>query len=112
MKLAIIDQSIFEKISLESKSCFLLCFYTLSTFDAEKLKSLEEVSQHFTKTVQIYIANESDLAFFQNAFSFGGTPTYIFFQDGVEKERLLGEVSKETLTKFITSNIHRNDQGH
>ncbi len=105
MSPAIIDKATFEKISPKSKDYLLLCFQTSSSTDAPILKTIKKAKEQFPQSLQTYIVPEEDWDFFQNKYKFWGTPIYILFKNGVEKERLLGKVSENILIKFISKNV-------
>ena len=107
MSLARIDQTTFEMVFPNSKNYFLLCVQTSPTLDENLLKIIEIISNRFSKKLQTYLVVENDLGFFQNRFNFWGTPTYILLQNGMEKGRLLGAVSKQTMIKFISNNLNK-----
>lgn len=105
MGLSKIDHIMFQKVVPQSRDYFLLCFHDPSTPDDSLLKTIEEISSRFPKNLQTYLVSEDDWDFFQNRFDFWGAPIYILLKNGREKERLLGNVSVEAMTKFICRNV-------
>lgn len=106
----------FTKISNESESVFqngnpfllMACIHAGEEFDDQR-NIIDEVSKKIGRRMQICVLDEDQNKFFLKKYEISGTPTYILFSDGEEKDRLLGKVDTAMLMQFIQSHLAGRD---
>ena len=69
-----------------------------------QLRMLEHVAERFADRVSGYVMVEELTVAFRKKYKIDGTPTFLFFQEGQVKDRLLGQVDVVMLTDFVTRN--------
>lgn len=99
-----LDQKVYEKEVMKSGQPTLLCFFKNTVSHSETVISMEEISRQFA-SLQLYVAQEEEHEFFSEKFHFLGTPIFILLVNGIERARLMGSVSLERLSAFVTRNI-------
>ena len=66
---------------------------------------LSKVSDNYTEDIKFYtidIDENNDLA---SSFAITGVPTLIFFENGHEKDRMIGFAREEDINKWIVKNL-------
>jgi hypothetical protein len=69
-----------------------------------QIRMLEHVAERFAGRVTVYVMIEELTMAFSQKYAVDGTPTFLFFQGGQVKDRLLGQVDVVMLTDFVTRN--------
>lgn len=103
--MTIIDQSTYESEVARSGQPALLCFFKNTVLHSETARLVEELSRQYDGSLPFYAVTETDHEFFFGKFNFLGTPIFIFLENGIERRRLLGEVSQERLRNFIDGHM-------
>lgn len=99
-----LDRDVFENEVMESCLPALLCFFQSSLCQQETVSAIETLSRQL-RCLHFYAAMEGSLGFFFGKFQFLGTPVLIFFANGRERERLVGNVPLCRIRQFIHQNV-------
>ena len=74
----------------------LVCKTNYETFH-EQLEIIREVGHVFHQTLKVGLVAEEFAASFCGRYDVKGTPTFLFFMGGVEQDRILGFMDRESL---------------
>ena len=69
---------------------------------ADHLETLKKLSRSEKNKLKVCMLETSDIEAFRERLDIGGTPTFLVFQQGEEKGRLLGEVNEDILKNFVS----------
>lgn len=73
-------------------------------------ETLDLVSQSFRSRIKVLQVEESSLEAFKGRYKVMGTPTFLLFHKGSERQRLLGMADKETLARFVNRTLGWNEE--
>jgi len=94
-------------VELESRSgSFVVAFIKRNEKFADQVRALGDVSQAYADHVRCYLYDVDYLDTAMQRFMVNGTPTFLFFANGREVDRLIGESDKDTLDEFVSTNIN------
>ncbi len=88
------------QVTHERRPVLMACIYRGYEF-AKQIDVLRQIQDKYSNVLKISYIDEDDRRIFMKTFNISGTPTYILFQSGQEKDRLLGNADADTLTGFI-----------
>jgi thioredoxin-like negative regulator of GroEL len=93
-----------SEVLREKKPVLLACFYWGADV-INQIQVLESVSEKYGEGLKTCLIDVDSLAIFQEALGIEGTPTFLIFDGGREKSRMLGQADGETLTAFIRKSL-------
>jgi hypothetical protein len=88
----------------DNRILLMACIHLGEEFD-EQRGALAEVSQKLGQKMQVCVLDEDRNRTFLRKYEIHGTPTYILFSHGEEKDRLLGKVDAGVLTQFVQRHL-------
>ena len=101
----IISNNNFEaEILTTDKPVLLMCVPGGRVF-AEQARVLEQLSDRYSKMVDIGCLEEDFINGFKRMYSIKGTPVFLLFYRGQEIGRMLGMTDKERLEAFLERNL-------
>lgn len=83
----------------------LACLQSGPTVEQEE--TLTAVHSGLDKTVKVLLVDEDSVEPFKNRFKVMGTPTFLLFHHGRERERMLGMADPDRLTSFVRSALDK-----
>ena len=86
---------------IRSKSPVLLACIQKDFDYEEQMNILQGVSEIFNGALKIFILDVGALKTFGEEHNIEGTPTFLIFNKGREKDRMLGKQKSEKLASFI-----------
>jgi hypothetical protein len=89
-----------EVLEREKQRVLVACFHWDGAM-IEEMTILNSVSLHSVESLKTYVVDEDAMYAFREAFSIEGTPTFLLFEGGEERGRMLGHADIETLSAFI-----------
>lgn len=89
-----------REVLAEDKPVLLLCVPKDSTFSGQ-MSVIETLQHDFPQSLKICLMNEDFLAVFMERYQVRGTPTFLVFTGGRERERLLGRATEQDLKRFV-----------
>jgi hypothetical protein len=89
-----------SEILEEEKPVLLACFHSGDDI-REEIQTLEILSGRYGERLKICYMLEDSIDALTEAFQIEGTPTYLIFDGGREKSRLLGRGDMETLRSLV-----------
>jgi hypothetical protein len=79
---------------------------------SSQLKLMEDISVKHNSWLKVGLLAESFTESFKQKFSIAGTPTFVIFFEGQEKNRMLGLADCRTLESFVFGTVRqKNDVG-
>ena len=100
-----VDSENFQRLVLEEPSPVLLAWMRMEADNVRQKKMLAKLSGHYGEGLKVRLVEQGMTESFRERFDIRGTPTYLLFDNGVEKQRLLGEADEPTLVDFIRNNL-------
>ncbi len=91
---------------LEEKTgpVLIACLDRGSGFNAQKAV-LDGIRHIFGKALSVYLLDAEHIDFIDNRFGIRGAPTYILFQKGERKDRIMGRIDKEDISAFVSETL-------
>ena len=100
-----IDSDDFEtEIIKENGALLLACIHWSGEYRGQ-MKVLEVVAKQFNGTVKFCHLEKDLIERYRKQLGIEGTPTFLFFKNGKEKSRMLGQVNEQTLSSFVMQNL-------
>lgn len=95
----------FEKeVVQERQPVLLLCMFWNSGFH-KQMGIIERISNIYEEELKVCLLEEEFIGAFRQRFGVIGTPTFLIFVAGSEKERLLGHADQESLANFLSRTL-------
>jgi thioredoxin 1 len=102
-----LNQSDFDRVVSETKRPVLVDFWAEWCGPCRTLAPIvEAAAEQYGAAVQVSKLNVDDSPAVAQRYGIQGIPTLILFQDGVEKERIVGVVSQDKISRMIDRYIH------
>jgi thioredoxin 1 len=97
-----VNESNFEQLVLQSKKPALVDFWAAWCAPCRTLAPVvESIAEQYGDAAHVFKLNVDDSPAVAQRYGVQGIPTLILFQDGMEKERILGVVSREKIARVI-----------
>lgn len=89
----------------------VLCMHQDSEIDSQ-IEVVETVtSETYANRLKVCLLQEECVEVFREEYGVGGTPTFLIFSGGRERNRLLGEVDTGTLKEFLSRSLSCDNGG-
>jgi thioredoxin 1 len=97
-----VNEGSFEQIVLQSEKPVLVDFWAQWCRPCGELAPIvEAVAEQYAKSTRVVKLNVHENPTVAQRYSIRGIPTLILFQEGEEKERIVGVVSREKVARTI-----------
>src|SRR6266542_6106271 len=101
-----VNESDFDQVVLKSKTPVLVDFWAEWCGPCRTLTPIvEAVAEQYAGTARVVKLNVDDNPSVVQRYRVEAIPTLILFQDGEEKDRIIGAVSKETIARAIEPRV-------
>ena len=101
-----VNERDFDQIVLQSKTPVLVDFWAQWCGPCRTLAPIvEAIAERYRDALRIFKLNVDDSPAVAQRFGIQGIPTLILFQDGAEKERIVGAVSQEKIARTIETGV-------
>jgi thioredoxin 1 len=101
-----VNEGSFEQIVLQSEKSVLVDFWAQWCRPCGELAPIvESVAEQYAKSTRVVKLNVDENPTVAQRYSIRGIPTLILFQEGEEKERIVGVVSREKVARTIEAHI-------
>ena len=102
-----VNERDFDQVVLKSKTPVLVDFWAEWCGPCHALApDVEAAAERYRDGGQVVKVNVDDSPTLAQRYRIQAIPTLILFQDGVEKERIVGVVSQEQISETIERYIH------
>jgi thioredoxin 1 len=101
-----LNETNFEQVVMPSKKPVLVDFWAEWCGPCRELAPIvEAVAEQYAKSVRVIKLNVDESPNVAQRYGIQGIPTLIVFQEGEEKERIVGVVSREKISRTIEAHI-------
>jgi|SRR6266545_2513773 len=101
-----VNEGDFDQVVLKSTTPVLVDFWAEWCGPCRALApTVEAIAEQYGETARVFKLNVDDSPAVAQRYGIQGIPTLIVFQDGVEKERIVGVVSQEKISRTIDRHI-------
>ncbi len=102
----VVTDSSFEQVVLQSNRPVLVDFWAEWCGPCRVLApTVEAVAEQYAGDARVVKLNVDDSPAITQRYGVQGIPTLILFKDGEEKERIIGVVSKEAISRTIDEHV-------
>jgi hypothetical protein len=85
----------------QKRPVLIACIRRDHVFDRQ-VEILESVYRYYKGTLKVSLVEESFISLFMDKHEIEGTPTFLFIEEGKERDRLLGRADRESLIDFLS----------
>ena len=97
-----VNESDFDQVVLKSTTPVLVDFWAEWCGPCRALApTVEAIAEQYGDATRVFKLNVDDSPAVAQRYGIQGIPTLIIFRDGVEKERIVGVVSQEKISRTI-----------
>ena len=97
-----VNEGDFDQVVLQSKTPALVDFWAQWCGPCRELApTVEAIAEQYGDAARVFKLNVDDSPAVAQRYGIQGIPTLILFQNGVEKERILGVASQEKISRAI-----------
>jgi thioredoxin 1 len=112
-----VNEGNFEQVVLQSEKPVLVDFWAQWCRPCGELAPVvESVAEHYAKSARVVKLNVDQSPAVAQRYGIQGIPTLILFQEGKERERIIGLVSREkvarTIGAYVDSDLNSGDTKH
>jgi thioredoxin 1 len=101
-----VNEHDFDQVVLQSKTPVLVDFWAEWCGPCRTLAPIvEAVAEQYAGTARVVKLNVDDNPSVMERYRVEAIPTLILFQDGEEKDRIIGAVSKETIARAVEPRV-------
>jgi thioredoxin 1 len=101
-----VNEHDFDQVVLQSKTPVLVDFWAEWCGPCRTLAPIvEAVAEQYASTARVVKLNVDDNPSVMERYRVEAIPTLILFQDGEEKDRIIGAVSKETIARAVEPRV-------
>src|SRR5213593_1550038 len=101
-----VNERDFDQVVLKSKTPVLVDFWAEWCGPCRTLAPVvEAIAEQYGDAARVLKLNVDDSPAVAQRYGIRGIPTLILFQDGEEKDRIIGAVSKETIARAIEARV-------
>jgi thioredoxin len=101
-----VNEGNFAQVVLQSKTPTLVDFWAAWCGPCRSLAPIvEAVAEQYAKSARVVKLNVDESPTVTQRYGIQGIPTLILFQEGEEKERIVGVVSREKISRTIEAHI-------
>ena len=101
-----VNEGNFAQVVLQSKTPTLVDFWAAWCGPCRALAPIvEAVAEQYAKSARVVKLNVDESPTVTQRYGIQGIPTLILFQEGEEKERIVGVVSQEKISRTIEAHI-------
>jgi thioredoxin 1 len=102
-----VNERDFDQVVLKSKTPVLVDFWAEWCGPCRTITPVvEAIAEQYGDAARVFKLNVDDSPAVAQRYGIQGIPTLILFQDGVEKERIVGAASREKISRTIDRYIH------
>ncbi len=96
----------FDKEVLDARvPVLVLCMHPDSEIDRQIEVVKTVTAEAYTDRLNVCLLQEECVGVFREKYGVGGTPTFLLFSGGRERNRLLGQVDPEILREFLSRTL-------
>ena len=101
-----VNEGNFTQVVLQSETPTLVDFWAVWCGPCRTLAPIvEAVAEQYAKSARVVKVNVDESPTVTQRYGIQGIPTLILFQEGEEKERIVGVVSREKISRTIEAHI-------
>ena len=95
----------FEEEVIKTREPVLLLCMPQNHETQSQIDVIKRIAKVYAEELKVCLLEEVFIRTFSQKFSVRGTPTFFIFNEGIEKNRLLGQAEYETLIDFINGSL-------
>jgi thioredoxin 1 len=101
-----VNERDFDQVVLKSKTPVLVDFWAEWCGPCHTLAPIvEAIAEQYGDAARVFKLNVDDSPAVAQRYGIQGIPTLILFQDGEERDRIIGSVSKGTIARAIEARV-------
>lgn len=95
-----------HEVLLADTPVLLLCMPRNESF-SEQAEIIDFVSSNYGDDIKAYVVAEEFINQFCREYDVKGTPIFLLFSGGIEVERILGCIDRQTVSKYLSRYVYR-----